>query len=209
LNTGQAAPGYEPRGAAAGRPGAADPDAASEMEAACAAEAGSEAGVHYAAEAARTTGVLCAAEAADMAEAARTAEVPSAAEAAGRAGTAATAGAHPTTCRAREVLQRVGDKWSVLVIDLLGQGTMRFTELHRAIDGITARMLTVTLRGLERDGIVTRTIHPVIPPRVEYALTPMGRTLLDTIGQLVSWTDSHLPEIEAARAAYDARHPAD
>ena len=114
-----------------------------------------------------------------------------------------------TTCRAREVLQRVGDKWSVLVIDLLGQGTMRFTELHRAIDGITARMLTVTLRGLERDGIVTRTIHPVIPPRVEYALTPMGRTLLDTIGQLVSWTDSHLPEIEAARAAYDARHPAD
>lgn len=180
MNTGQAAPGYEPRGAAAGRPGAADPDAASEMEAACAAEAGSEAGVLRAAEAA------------------------------GGAGTAAlVAGAHPTTCRAREVLQRVGDKWSVLVIDLLGQGTLRFTELHRAIDGITARMLTVTLRGLERDGIVTRTIHPVIPPRVEYALTPMGRTLLDTIGQLVSWTDSHLPEIEAARAAYDARHPAE
>jgi len=116
---------------------------------------------------------------------------------------------HPTTCRAREVLQRVGDKWSMLVIDLLGQGTMRFTELHRAVDGITARMLTVTLRGLERDGIVTRTIHPVIPPRVEYALTPMGRTLLDAIGQLVSWADSHLPEIEAARAAYDARHPAE
>ena len=192
MNTGQAAPGYEPRGAAAGRPGAADPDAASEMEAACAAEAGSEADVPSAAEAGSE------------------ADVPSAAEAAGGAGTAATAaGAHPTTCRAREVLQRVGDKWSVLVIDLLGQGTMRFTELHRAIDGITARMLTVTLRGLERDGIVTRTIHPVIPPRVEYALTPMGRTLLDTIGQLVSWTDSHLPEIEAARAAYDARHPAE
>jgi len=192
LNTGQAAPGYEPRGAAAGRPGAADPDAASEMEAACAAEAGSEADVPSAAEAGSE------------------ADVPSVAEAAGGAGTAATAaGAHPTTCRAREVLQRVGDKWSVLVIDLLGQGTMRFTELHRAIDGITARMLTVTLRGLERDGIVTRTIHPVIPPRVEYALTPMGRTLLDTIGQLVSWTDSHLPEIEAARAVYDARHPAE
>ena len=110
-------------------------------------------------------------------------------------------------CHAREVLQRVGDKWSVYVIDLLGQGTRRFTELHRAIDGITARMLTVTLRGLERDGIVTRTIHPVIPPRVEYALTPMGRTLLDTIGQLVAWADSHLPEIEAARAAYDEKHP--
>jgi DNA-binding HxlR family transcriptional regulator len=113
----------------------------------------------------------------------------------------------PSACRAREVLQRVGDKWSVYVIDLLGQGTKRFTELHRTIDGITSRMLTVTLRGLERDGIVTRTIHPVIPPRVEYALTPMGRTLLDTIGQLVTWAQTHLPEIEAARAAYDARHP--
>ena len=112
----------------------------------------------------------------------------------------------PGSCRAREVLQRVGDKWSMYAIDLLGRGTMRFTELHRGIDGITARMLTVTLRGLERDGIVTRTIHPVIPPRVDYALTPMGRTLLDTIGELVAWADSHLDEIEAARAAYDARH---
>jgi DNA-binding HxlR family transcriptional regulator len=112
-------------------------------------------------------------------------------------------------CRAREVLQRVGDKWSILAIDLLGRGTMRFSELHRSIDGITARMLTVTLRGLERDGIVTRTIHPVIPPRVEYDLTPMGLTLLDAIGQLVTWADSHLPEIGAAQAAYDAKHPVD
>ena len=109
-------------------------------------------------------------------------------------------------CRAREVLSRVGDKWSVYVIDLLGQDTKRFMELHRSIDGITARMLTVTLRGLERDGIVTRTIHPVIPPRVEYALTPMGQTLLTTIGQLVAWADGHVSEIEAARATYDARH---
>ena len=111
-------------------------------------------------------------------------------------------------CRAREVLQRVGDKWSMYVIDLLGQGTMRFSELHRSIDGITARMLTVTLRGLERDGIVTRTIHPVIPPRVEYDLTPKGQTLLDAIGQLVTWADNHLPEISAAQAAYDAKRPA-
>src|SRR6516165_2304641 len=96
-------------------------------------------------------------------------------------------------CRAREVLQRVGDKWSMYAIDLLGQGTMRFSELHRSIDGITARMLTVTLRGLERDGIVTR----------------MGRTLLDAIGQLVTWADSHLTEIGAAQAAYDAKHPAE
>ncbi len=115
----------------------------------------------------------------------------------------------PSSCRAREVLQRVGDKWSMYVIDLLGQRTMRFTELHRGIDAITARMLTVTLRGLERDGIVTRTIHPVIPPRVDYALTPMGRTLLATIGQLVTWADTHLDEIDAARAAYDARQPAE
>ena len=112
-------------------------------------------------------------------------------------------------CRARAVLQRVGDKWSMLVIDLLGQGTKRFSELNRSVDGITARMLTVTLRGLERDGIVTRTIHPVIPPRVEYALTPMGLTLLDAIGALVSWADSHLPEISAAQAAYDARSAAE
>lgn len=115
----------------------------------------------------------------------------------------------PSGCRARAVLQRVGDKWSMYVIDLLGQGTMRFSELHRAIDGITGRMLTVTLRGLERDGIVTRTIHPVIPPRVEYDLTPMGLTLLDAIGQLVAWADSHLPEIGAAQAAYDGKHQAE
>jgi DNA-binding HxlR family transcriptional regulator len=204
LDTGRAAPGYEPRGAAARRPGAADPDAAYEMEASCEAE-----------DAGETCG---GADAPDEGDAPGEGDVPgerdvpggARAEAVGRTcpGAVITAARPMMTCRAREVLQRVGDKWSVLVIDLLGQGTMRFTELHRAIDGITARMLTVTLRGLERDGIVTRTIHPVIPPRVEYALTPMGRTLLDTIGQLVSWTDSHLPEIEAARAAYDAGHPA-
>ncbi len=111
-----------------------------------------------------------------------------------------------SSCRAREVLERVGDKWSMYVIDRLGQGSQRFTELRRGIDGITARMLTVTLRGLERDGIVTRTVHPVIPPRVDYELTPMGRTLLDTIGQLLAWADSHLPAIDAARSAYDTRN---
>ncbi len=128
--------------------------------------------------------------------------------AAAEAGPAEPAG-ELSPCRAREVLQRVGDKWSMYVIDLLGQGTKRFSELHRSVDGITARMLTVTLRGLERDGIVTRTIHPVIPPRVDYALTPMGLTLLDAIGALVSWADSHLPEISAAQAVYDARRRPD
>src|SRR5579862_7015823 len=112
-------------------------------------------------------------------------------------------------CQARSILERIGDKWAIYIVGGLGDGPRRFTELHRGIDGITARMLTVTLRGLERDGIVTRTIHPVIPPRVEYDLTPMGLTLLDAIGQLVTWADSHLPEIGAAQAAYDAKHVAD
>lgn len=84
-------------------------------------------------------------------------------------------------CHARDVLVRVGDKWSVLVIAFLGQRGRRFTELLRDIDGISQRMLTVTLRGLERDGLVTRTVHAVVPPRVDYALTPMGRTLLATV----------------------------
>lgn len=110
-----------------------------------------------------------------------------------------------TTCRARDVLDRVGDKWSVYVISLLGDGTRRFTDLLRSIEGISQRMLTVTLRGLERDGIVTRTVYPVVPPRVDYALTPMGRTLLATIKELIVWADQHTQEIEAARAQYDAR----
>jgi DNA-binding HxlR family transcriptional regulator len=139
-----------------------------------------------------------------------TGEVEAVCEPSGAAGGEPSESAgEPSGCRARAVLQRVGDKWSMYVIDLLGQGTMRFSELHRAIDGITGRMLTVTLRGLERDGIVTRTIHPVIPPRVEYDLTPMGLTLLDAIGQLVTWADSHLPEIGAAQAAYDGKHQAE
>ena len=108
-------------------------------------------------------------------------------------------------CRIREILERVGDKWSLQVIFHLGAGPQRFTGLKRSIDGVSQRMLTVTLRGLERDGIVSRTMYPVIPPRVEYALTPLGATLLDAAGTLVSWADAHLAEVEAARAAYDAR----
>ncbi|HEU5031222.1 MAG TPA: helix-turn-helix domain-containing protein [Spirillospora sp.] len=108
-------------------------------------------------------------------------------------------------CRGREILDRIGDKWSLQVIALLGDRTLRFTELKREIEGISQRMLTVTLRGLERDGIVTRTVYPVVPPRVDYALTPMGATLLEAAITLVSWAESHLSEIDAARAAYDAR----
>jgi DNA-binding HxlR family transcriptional regulator len=111
----------------------------------------------------------------------------------------------PAGCRAREVLDRVGDKWSLLVIALLGERTKRFTELKREIDGISQRMLTVTLRALERDGIVTRTVYPVVPPRVEYSLTPMGATLMDAASTLVLWAESHLQDIDAARADYDTR----
>ncbi len=108
-------------------------------------------------------------------------------------------------CRAREVLDRVGDKWSVYVIHRLGDGSVRFNDLRRGIDGISQRMLTVTLRGLERDGIVHRTVHPVIPARVDYALTPMGRTLLATVGSLMEWAGAHMTDIDAARVAYDSR----
>ncbi|MGO9782855.1 MAG: winged helix-turn-helix transcriptional regulator [Streptosporangiaceae bacterium] len=93
-----------------------------------------------------------------------------------------------------------------MVIDRLGQGSHRFSELRRDIEGITGRMLTVTLRGLERDGLVSRTIHPMIPPRVDYELTPMGRTLLQTIEQLIDWADGHVAAIHAAQASYDAKH---
>jgi DNA-binding HxlR family transcriptional regulator len=118
------------------------------------------------------------------------------------------AGLAASPCRASEVLGRVGDKWSLQVIFCLGGGTRRFTDLKRGIDGISQRMLTVTLRGLERDGIVTRTMYPVVPPRVDYALTPMGATLLDAVGTLIGWAHAHLDQIEAARAAYDTREHA-
>ncbi|WP_433473508.1 winged helix-turn-helix transcriptional regulator [Spirillospora sp. CA-142024] len=111
----------------------------------------------------------------------------------------------PAGCRAREILDRVGDKWSLQVISLLGERAKRFNELRREIDGISQRMLSVTLRGLERDGIVTRTVYPVMPPRVEYALTPMGATLMDAASALVRWAETHLDEIDASRALYDAR----
>jgi DNA-binding HxlR family transcriptional regulator len=106
-------------------------------------------------------------------------------------------------CLARDVLARVGDKWSVYVIHLLGQRTMRFSELRRSVDGISQRMLTVTLRGLERDGLVEREIFAEVPPRVQYSLTPMGASLLDVVGALVDWSAGHTRAIATARARYD------
>jgi DNA-binding HxlR family transcriptional regulator len=104
----------------------------------------------------------------------------------------------------RDVLNRVGDKWSVLIIALLGEGRYRFSEVRRAIEGISQRMLTLTLRGLERDGLITRTVHPTIPPRVEYDLTSLGRTLLEPINALADWAEKNRAAIQASRDRFDA-----
>src|ERR1700748_330842 len=110
-------------------------------------------------------------------------------------------------CRAvASVLARVGDKWSVLVIMLLGQGPRRFNELKRMIGGISQRMLTLTLRGLERDGLITRTVFPTIPPRVDYELTDLGRGLAKPVLALGQWVFEHKDQIESARQRFDGRH---
>ena len=108
----------------------------------------------------------------------------------------------------REVLNRVGDKWSVLIVGLLADGPKRFSELRRTIEGISQRMLTLTLRGLERDGLVTRTVYPTIPPRVEYQLTELGRTLQKPIQSLAKWAQENRERIQQSRNRYDARSSA-
>jgi DNA-binding HxlR family transcriptional regulator len=111
----------------------------------------------------------------------------------------------PEECRAvSEVLARVGDKWSVLVVVVLGDGPKRFNELRRSIASISQRMLTLTLRGLERDGLVTRTMFPTIPPRVDYALTDLGRSLLAPVGALGAWARENQARIQQARQRFDA-----
>lgn len=110
---------------------------------------------------------------------------------------------NPEDCPVREVLDRVGDKWSVLVIVLLGQRTHRYGELHRAVDGISQRMLTLTLRALVRDGLVERTAHASVPPRVDYALTGLGHTLLEPITALDRWAHEHREDVRAARERHD------
>ena len=104
-----------------------------------------------------------------------------------------------------EILARVGDKWSVLTVMLLGDEPKRFNEMRRLIGGISQRMLTLTLRGLERDGFVTRTVHPTMPPKVEYALTDLGRSLQEPISQLGEWAFANRPRVEAARERFDRR----
>ncbi|MEO5805873.1 helix-turn-helix domain-containing protein [Devosia sp.] len=105
-----------------------------------------------------------------------------------------------------DVLNRIGDKWSVMVVGMLGRmGTLRFNELKRLINGVSQRMLTLTLRNLERDGLVTRTIYPEVPPRVEYSLTELGKTLQGPIAGLWDWSAEHHGAIVDARSVYDSR----
>lgn len=105
--------------------------------------------------------------------------------------------------KVRTVLDRVGEKWSILAIRMLGERPHRFNELRRALDGITQRMLTLTLRSLERDGLVTRTVTPTIPPRVDYDLTPLGRSLAQPIEALTLWALVHHDSIAEARGRFD------
>lgn len=110
------------------------------------------------------------------------------------------------TCRAvGDVLGRIGEKWSVLIIVLLADGPMRFNALRREIGTVSQKMLTVTLRGLERDGYISRTVTPSIPPKVEYALTPLGRDVREPLHAIANWALTHHDDVARARAAYEAR----
>lgn len=129
------------------------------------------------------------------------------------AGEAEPKSPYESTCRAaqtdgkaiREVLDRIGDKWSLLVIGTLSDGPLRFGELHRHIPGVSQRMLTLTVRQLERDGLLTRTVYAEVPPRVVYELTDTGRTLIEPSRALAEWAIANYPAIDAARAEFDER----
>jgi DNA-binding HxlR family transcriptional regulator len=107
-------------------------------------------------------------------------------------------------CPVRDILARIGDKWSILIIAMLEAGPKRFSELRRAVDGVSQRMLTLTLRGLERDGLVTRTVTPTIPPRVDYELTKLGQTLLEPVMAFATWAEKNSVRVQEARSRYDA-----
>jgi DNA-binding HxlR family transcriptional regulator len=106
-------------------------------------------------------------------------------------------------CPTRRILDRIGDRWTVLIVSVLGEGDARFSELRRRIEGVSQKMLTQTLRGLERDGLVRRTVYPEVPVRVEYALTDAGRTLLEPLRALEEWSIEHLSDVSASQDAYD------
>ncbi len=113
--------------------------------------------------------------------------------------------AYRQTCPTRQVLDRVGDKWTILIYGVLSTGPKRFSEIQRAIEGISQKMLSQTLRSLERDGLVQRTVYPVTPPKVEYALTELGETLCEPINRLQEWAYQYISHIENAQQAFDAR----
>jgi DNA-binding HxlR family transcriptional regulator len=107
-------------------------------------------------------------------------------------------------CPTRQVINRIGDRWGLLVLSALEGRTLRFQELRRAVDGVSQKMLTQTLRGLERDGLVHRAIYASVPPKVEYSLTPLGATLSGVVLEIRTWAYQHMDEIEQARSAFDA-----
>lgn len=112
-------------------------------------------------------------------------------------------------CRViRETFDRLGDKWTLLIVTILSHGPQRFTALKESAEGISQRMLTLTLRKLERDGLVERTVFPEVPPRVEYALSPLGRTLVEPASALAAWAVEHNDEIAASQRGFDERHSA-
>lgn len=106
-------------------------------------------------------------------------------------------------CPTRRILDRIGDRWTVLIVGVLSAGECRFSQLGRRIEGVSQKMLTQTLRGLERDGLVRRTVHPEVPVRVEYALTDAGRTLCEPLRALQEWAVAHAGDVSAAQEAYD------
>jgi DNA-binding HxlR family transcriptional regulator len=108
----------------------------------------------------------------------------------------------------REVLERIADKWTLLVIDALEDGELRFTRIQERVGGISQKMLTKTLRQLERDGLVTRTVHPVVPPHVDYKLTARGESLAEAVCSVWLWVERHMDEVHRSRAAFDAAAPA-
>lgn len=104
----------------------------------------------------------------------------------------------------REVLERIADKWTLLVIDALEAGELRFTRIQERVGGVSQKMLTKTLRQLERDGLVTRTVHPVVPPHVDYKLTPRGESLAEAVCAVWLWVEKHMDDVHRSRATYDA-----
>lgn len=113
--------------------------------------------------------------------------------------------AYDLRCPSRLVLDRIADKWTVLILGLLAGGPMRFNGLRRAVDGLSQKVLAQTLRRLERDGLVTRTAFATVPVTVEYALTPLGRTLAETVDALRLWAEANIQAVQAAQRAYDTR----